>query len=76
MPAHRTAWSRRSRWSWWPERSRERQSLLRERDPETIRKAVASPGGTTEAGLDALAEAAASPRRSQAAVEASLARFR
>ncbi len=31
-------------------------SLLRERDPETIRNAVASPGGATEAGLDALSE--------------------
>jgi pyrroline-5-carboxylate reductase len=30
--------------------------LLRERDPEAIRHAVASPGGATEAGLEALAE--------------------
>ena len=30
--------------------------LLRRRDPEAIRQAVASPGGATEAGLDALAE--------------------
>jgi pyrroline-5-carboxylate reductase len=30
--------------------------LLRRRDPEAIRRAVASPGGATEAGLDALAE--------------------
>ena len=30
--------------------------LLRERDPEAIRRAVASPGGATEAGLEALAE--------------------
>lgn len=30
--------------------------LLRSRDPEEIRRAVASPGGATEAGLEALAE--------------------
>jgi len=30
--------------------------LLRERDPEALRQAVASPGGATEAGLEALAE--------------------
>lgn len=30
--------------------------LLRRRDPEAIRRAVASPGGATEAGLEALAE--------------------
>ncbi len=49
--------------------------LLRERDPEAIRRAVAPPGGATEAGLDALSangfEAAIA-----AAVEASLERFR
>ena len=30
--------------------------LLRRRDPGAIRRAVASPGGATEAGLEALAE--------------------
>ena len=49
--------------------------LLRERDPEAIRRAVAPPGGATEAGLEALSsngfEAAIA-----AAVEASLERFR
>jgi pyrroline-5-carboxylate reductase len=49
--------------------------LLRERDPEAIRRAVAPPGGATEAGLEALRangfEAAVA-----AAVEASLKRFR
>jgi pyrroline-5-carboxylate reductase len=49
--------------------------LLRSRDPAAIRHAVASPGGATEAGLDALAkrelEAAV-----QEAVEASLERMR
>jgi len=49
--------------------------LLRERDPEAIRKAVAPPGGATEAGLDALEEGGF--REAIAgAVEASLARFR
>ncbi|MGH2994240.1 MAG: pyrroline-5-carboxylate reductase [Solirubrobacterales bacterium] len=49
--------------------------LLRTRNPEAIRRAVASPGGATEAGLDALAE-----RDLQAAVreavQASLDRMR
>ena len=49
--------------------------LLRERDPEAIRKAVAPPGGATEAGLDAL-EAGGFQAAIAAAVEASLARFR
>jgi pyrroline-5-carboxylate reductase len=49
--------------------------LLRERDPETIRNAVAPPGGATEAGLDALAEKGFSEAVA-AAVDASLARFR
>lgn len=49
--------------------------LLRERDPEAIRKAVAPPGGATEAGLDAL-EAAGFQEAIANAVEASLARFR
>jgi pyrroline-5-carboxylate reductase len=30
--------------------------LLRSRDPAAVRRAVASPGGATEAGLDVLAE--------------------
>src|SRR5918997_837185 len=45
--------------------------LLRERDPEAIRKAVAPPGGATEAGLDAL-EAAGFKEAVAHAVEASL----
>jgi pyrroline-5-carboxylate reductase len=49
--------------------------LLRERDPEAIRKAVTSPGGTTEAGLIALEEGGFSEAVASA-VEASLARFR
>ncbi len=49
--------------------------LLRERDPEAIRRAVAPPGGATEAGLDAL-EAAGFEAAIADAVEASLARFR
>jgi pyrroline-5-carboxylate reductase len=49
--------------------------LLRERDPEAIRKAVAPPGGATEAGLNAL-DAGGFPGAIAGAVEASLARFR
>jgi pyrroline-5-carboxylate reductase len=49
--------------------------LLRERDPEAIRRAVAPPGGATEAGLDALA-ANGFNEAIDAAVEASLERFR
>ena len=49
--------------------------LLRERDPEAIRRAVAPPGGATEAGLDALADGGFAEAVS-AAVEASLERFR
>jgi len=49
--------------------------LLRERDPEEIRRAVAPPGGATEAGLDALHEGGFSEAIANA-VEASLARFR
>lgn len=49
--------------------------LLREREPESIRRAVAPPGGATEAGLDAL-EANGFTESIAAAVEASLERFR
>jgi pyrroline-5-carboxylate reductase len=49
--------------------------LLRERDPEAIRRAVAPPGGATEAGLNALAANGFSDAI-DAAVEASLERFR
>ena len=49
--------------------------LLRERDPEAIRKAVASPGGTTEAGLNEL-EAGGFREAIANAVDASIARFR
>lgn len=49
--------------------------LLRERDPEEIRSAVAPPGGATEAGLHALDEGGFSEAIASA-VEASLARFR
>jgi len=49
--------------------------LLRSEDPAAIRRAVAPPGGATEAGLDALAAAGFS-RALESAVEASLERFR
>lgn len=49
--------------------------LLRERDPEAIRNAVAPPGGATEAGLNALEDGGFSEAIASA-VEASLARFR
>ena len=49
--------------------------LLRERDPEAIRRAVAPPGGTTEAGLEALGEHGFEEAIA-AAVDASLERFR
>lgn len=49
--------------------------LLRERDPEAIRNAVAPPGGATEAGLKALEEGGFTEAIANA-VEASLARFR
>ena len=49
--------------------------LLRERDPEAIRRAVAPPGGATEAGLEAL-RANGFSEAIAAAVEASLERFR
>lgn len=49
--------------------------LLGNRDPEAIRAAVASPGGTTEAGLAALREGGFTEAL-EAAVEASLERFR
>jgi pyrroline-5-carboxylate reductase len=49
--------------------------LLRERSPDELIKAVASPGGSTEAGLEALDRDGAR-RAFSAAVEASLARMR
>jgi pyrroline-5-carboxylate reductase len=49
--------------------------LLRVRDPEDIRRRVASPGGATEAGLEALEEHAIADAF-EAAADASLARFR
>jgi pyrroline-5-carboxylate reductase len=49
--------------------------LLRLYDPITVRTAVASPGGSTEAGLEALADAGAADAF-RAAVRASLARMR
>jgi pyrroline-5-carboxylate reductase len=49
--------------------------LLRSRDPEAIRRAVASPGGATEAGLDALAERDLEAAIHEA-VQASLGRMR
>lgn len=50
-------------------------AMLRERDAEAIQRAVAPPGGATEAGLDALAEGGFEEAIA-AAVEASLERFR
>jgi pyrroline-5-carboxylate reductase len=49
--------------------------LLRQRHPADVRKAVASPGGSTEAGLEALDREGAR-RAFEAAVEASLERMR
>jgi pyrroline-5-carboxylate reductase len=49
--------------------------LLREHTPAAVRGAVASPGGSTEAGLEALARGGASEAFA-AAVEASLRRMR
>jgi pyrroline-5-carboxylate reductase len=49
--------------------------LLRVRRPADVRAAVASPGGSTEAGLEAL-EAHGAEAAFRAAVEASLARMR
>lgn len=50
-------------------------ALLRDRDPAEVRSAVASPGGSTEAGLEAL-EREGGREAFQAAVRASLARMR
>ena len=49
--------------------------LLRKKDPEAIRRAVAPPGGATEAGLEAL-ERGGLEGTLAAAVTASLERFR
>jgi pyrroline-5-carboxylate reductase len=49
--------------------------LLRRHEPAEVRRAVASPGGSTEAGLEALDREGAG-RAFEAAVEASLARMR
>ena len=49
--------------------------LLRRYDPIEVRRAVASPGGSTEAGLEALADAGAADAF-RAAVAASLERMR
>ncbi|TMK56977.1 MAG: pyrroline-5-carboxylate reductase [Actinobacteria bacterium] len=50
-------------------------ALLREHDPKAVQKAVASPGGSTEAGLEALDREGARAAFA-AAVEASLARMK
>jgi pyrroline-5-carboxylate reductase len=50
-------------------------ALLRNHDPAAVQKAVASPGGSTEAGLEALDREGAR-RAFEAAVEASLARMK
>lgn len=50
-------------------------TLLRRRHPADVRRAVASPGGSTEAGLEAL-EAAGAREAFEAAVRASLERMR
>jgi pyrroline-5-carboxylate reductase len=50
-------------------------ALLRQHDPAAVRKAVASPGGSTERGLEAL-EREGARRAFAAAVEASLERMR
>jgi pyrroline-5-carboxylate reductase len=49
--------------------------LLKKHEPAALRRAVASPGGATEAGLEAL-EREGAPRAFAAAVEASLERMR
>jgi pyrroline-5-carboxylate reductase len=49
--------------------------LLARRDPESVKQAVAPPGGATEAGLEALTDGAV-PQALAAAVRASLERFR
>ena len=49
--------------------------VLRRYDPITVRQAVASPGGSTEAGLEALADAGVADGF-RAAVTASLERMR
>lgn len=49
--------------------------LLRKRDPASVRRSVAPPGGATEAGLEAL-ERADLRSAFEAAIEASLERFR
>ena len=52
-----------------------RAELLRRHDPAALRRAVASPGGSTEAGLEALDREGAR-HAFEAAVEASLKRMR
>ena len=54
---------------------RDTGELLRVRDPETIRSAVAPPGGATEAGLKALERGGLEATLADA-VRASLERFR